>query len=131
MKLLSPPRITEIREKTAADTELQEVIKILSSEDGWPEHKSQVDPIVRPYFDFQEDLNVIDGILFKGQRVIIPALMRAEALKILHAAHPGIVNSKKLARDLMYWPGINRQIEDVISRCSTCQEFRSMQAKEP
>ena len=52
--------------------------------------------------------------------------MRAEALKILQAPHQGIVNSKKLANDLMYWPGINRQIEDVFSRCSTCQEFRSM-----
>ena len=57
--------------------------------------------------------------------------MRAEALKILHAAHQGIVYSKKLARDLMYWPGINRRIEDVFSRCSTCQEFRTMRPKEP
>ena len=57
--------------------------------------------------------------------------MRPEALKMLHAAHQGMVRSKQLARDLLYWPGVNKQIEDMISRCSACQERRPMQSKEP
>ena len=42
-----------------------------------------------------------------------------------------MVKCKQLARDLVYWPGINKQIEDMVSRCSTCQEHRSKQQKEP
>ncbi|KAL5015693.1 hypothetical protein ScPMuIL_005282 [Solemya velum] len=33
--------------------------------------------------------------------------------------------------DLVYWPGINKQIADTISRCSPCQEGRNSQQREP
>lgn len=131
MTQISPPKMEKIKQHTTTDRELQSVIKTVTSPTGWPNLKSQVDPVVKPYFDFQEELNVIDGILYKGQRVVIPISMRPEALKILHAAHQGMVKSKQLARDLLYWPGVNKQIEDMVSRCSACQEHRPMQAKEP
>ncbi len=55
--------------------------------------------------------------------------MRPAALKVIHTAHQGMVKSKQLARDLMYWPGINKQIEDTVSKCSACQESRNVQTK--
>ena len=128
---LSSPRLEEIKEKTVSDPELQAVINVVISPEGWPEQSADVNPLVRPYFDFQEEMNVVDKTLYKGQRVVIPRSMRSEALDILHAAHQGMVNTKKLARDLMYWPGINKQIEDVVSKCSECQEWRRRQEKEP
>ena len=130
MKQISPPRMAENQE-TEKDAGLQEVIKVITSPEGWPEEKFRLDPRVRPYFDFREELNIVDGIVYKGQRIVVPDSMRSEALKILHAAHQGIVKSKQLARDLMYWPGINSQIEDIVSKCDACQERRNQQPKEP
>ena len=76
----------------------------------------------KPYFDFRQELSIIDDVMHKGQRIVIPQNMRKEALLVLHTAHQGIVQSKQMARDLMYRPGIGSQIEDTVSRCATCQK---------
>ena len=39
----------------------------------------------------------------------------------LHTSHPGIVRMKGLARLYVWWPGIDRQIEQVVSDCAGCQ----------
>lgn len=36
-----------------------------------------------------------------------------------------------LARDVLYWPGMNDQIANLIRRCDTCQTYRSCQQTEP
>jgi hypothetical protein len=42
-------------------------------------------------------------------------------LKRIHETHMGIVKSKQLARDILFWPGMGQQIEDTVSRCTACQ----------
>ena len=126
---MSPPRVQEIRENTLKDEELQAVMKCIES--GWPETRKEVDPVARVYFDYQEELWSLDGIVYKGERIVIPRSMRRKALEMLHESHQGIVKTKQLARDLIYWPGLNKQIEEMISRCSACQERRPAQASEP
>ena len=37
----------------------------------------------------------------------------------------------KRAREVMYWPGMSRDIEDTITRCSECSEWRRNNQKEP
>jgi hypothetical protein len=69
--------------------------------------------------------------MYKGERIVIPTSLRKEMLNIIHESHLGIVKCKQLARDLVFWPGINKQIEDLVSRCETCQAHRSYQQKEP
>ncbi|CAC5421150.1 unnamed protein product [Mytilus coruscus] len=39
--------------------------------------------------------------------------------------------TRKLARDSIFWPGINAQITDFISKCSVCLESRRSNTKEP
>ncbi|CAC5361494.1 unnamed protein product [Mytilus coruscus] len=38
--------------------------------------------------------------------------------------------SRKVARDSIFWPGINAQITDFISKCSVCLESRRSNTKE-
>ncbi len=61
VKQMSLPRIQEIREKTASDEVLQEVMKLVLY--GWTKYKSQVTPVVMSYFECQGELNIINGIL--------------------------------------------------------------------
>jgi len=35
---------------------------------GWPTSKTDVDPLVRPYYTLKDELSVADGIVYKGQR---------------------------------------------------------------
>ena len=35
------------------------------------------------------------------------------------------------ARELVFWPGINKDIESVVKNCSVCAEYRCKNVKEP
>lgn len=49
----------------------------------------------------------------------------------IHAGHLGVEKSKNRARDLLFWPGMGKQIETAVEACSICQERRSANPKEP
>ena len=49
----------------------------------------------------------------------------------MHTAHLGIVKTKLLAQDRIYWPKINQEIENVIALCQVCQHHQNRQSKEP
>ncbi|KAM8702023.1 hypothetical protein ACLKA7_000224 [Drosophila subpalustris] len=49
----------------------------------------------------------------------------------LHAAHPGIVKIKALARSYAWWPNIDAEIEAVVKSCCACQEIRNEPQKTP
>ena len=51
-------------------------------------------------------------------------------LELLHDGHQGINRCKALARESVWWPGINNQIETLVSNCHTCAETR-VQRSEP
>ena len=57
--------------------------------------------------------------------------MRKGMLQRIHQDHMGIEKSKRRARDVLYWPGMNSQISDIISRCTTCLEHQRQNMKEP
>ena len=39
--------------------------------------------------------------------------------------HPGIIRMKSIARSYMWWPQINKQLENVAKSCVHCQEIKS------
>ena len=125
----SERRQKELEEASKNDPELEKLRRIVRS--GWPQHRNALDPEIRKYFDARDEIAVLDGIVFKGDRVVIPTSMRSDMLKIIHEGHLGMVRSKQLARDVIYWPGMNAQIEDTVSNCAICQSNRREQQKEP
>ena len=52
-------------------------------------------------------------------------------IKLLHIGHPGIQAIKDRARETLFWPGINAQLEQSVTSCDACQEYRNKQPKEP
>jgi ribosomal protein L32 len=50
--------------------------------------------------------------------------MRGKMLERIHESHMGIEKSKRRARDIMFWPRMNEQIEAIVSKCKTCQEYQ-------
>ena len=41
-----------------------------------------------------------------------------------------IVKIKEKARDVLYWPGINADLENIVNSCDTCQEYQNQQKDE-
>lgn len=72
-----------------------------------------------------EELQIQDDILLKGNRVVIPKLLRKQVLDELHDGHFGVVKTKALARGYCWWPGIDRDIEKLVANCTPCQQTRN------
>ena len=73
---------------------------------------------------------LIEGVIIKGRCTVIPDTLQKQALEQLHISHMGMENTKFLACESIYWPGINSDIEKYIKNCSMCLEFQQMQPKE-
>ena len=114
---LTPSRLDEIREKTKAD----ETLKLLKQTvmEGWPENKGLLPKPLTPYFDYRDELTVQDGIILRGERIVIPSLMRREMKQKVHAGHTGINLCLRRAREFIYWPGISAEIHQYVESCDT------------
>ena len=53
--------------------------------------------------------------------MIVPKSLREEMKHLLHVGHLGIVKIKERARDTLYWPGINADLENIVNTCDTSQ----------
>jgi hypothetical protein len=71
------------------------------------------------------------GILFEGQRVVIPKILQKPVLDKLHRTHIGITKMKQLARRYVYWKGIVRDIEQLSKTCQPCAAVKTNPAKVP
>ena len=114
-----------IVEATQEDPELKQLRKMIIS--GWPETKAELAHNVSAYWDFRDELSTYNRIVYKGNRIAIPTSMRKDMLKRIRKSHLGMVTSKHV----IYWPGMNGQIEDMIRRCKICLQYRNKPPKEP
>ena len=64
-----------------------------------------------------DEFSVHNKIILKGNHITIPTSMRQSMLDQIHEPQLGIIKSKQLARDFIFWPGLGKQIEDKIARC--------------
>ena len=58
-------------------------------------------------------LNVVDGILVKGEAVVIPSVLRASIKGRLHSAHLGRDSMLRRPRGTVYWPNMSSDIKQV------------------
>lgn len=117
-----------IQKCTCDDNEMQLLIKRIRK--GWPAHRKETEEILRCYWDVRDELTVIYGLVWKGDRVVIPKCMRREMLQKVHVGHLGPEKCKLRAREIMYWPNMNSQLSDMINHCQACLKYKKANSKE-
>ena len=125
----SEMKLNEIREATKSDDELRTLMNIIQN--GWPNLREKILLSALPYWNICDELSVIDGIILKGNRIVVPSTMRKEMLQRIHYGHMGIEKSKRRARDAVYWPLLSQRIAEMVSKCNMCLEHRKENTKEP
>ena len=90
---------------------------------GWPKTIKEIPTEVQKYWTFCEELTIEDGLVLKGMRIIIPNKKREEILKLIHEGHLGLNKCKMRAKETVYWPGINEQLEQLILNCQLCLKY--------
>lgn len=126
---MSEAQFTEIKEETTKDSTLQTLKSTILQ--GWPDDKSLVPLNIRTYFNYRDELAVQHGVIFKGNRCIVPKSLRAKIKEKLHQSHIGIQGCLRRAREVVYWPSMNQEISEYIEQCDICNSFAYKQQKEP
>ena len=122
-------RIQDLQRHTNNDQEYQQLKEYILK--GFPDHCSQLPEEVTRYWNIRVQLTLEDDLIVCGPRLVIPAKMRRETLMNLHESHQGSVPTKQRARLTMYWPGIDNDIDNVITACRKCQDMLPSNNKEP
>ena len=69
---------------------------------GWPEKMRDLPRALRLFWSYRDELGIENGILCKGNQVLIPKSMRCDILKRLHQGHQGIEKTRMLASESVY-----------------------------
>lgn len=115
---------------TARDVMLKPVMRYIR--EGWPRKLPSTQEALRPLFQKKDELTCSHGIVYWGHRAVIPTAARKSMLQLLHDTHQGMTAMKNLARALFWFPGLDKEIDNIVHACSVCQQNSSMpRAEEP
>ena len=124
--LHEPMSAKQIKDLTARDPLLSSVWQMVLH--GWCYSS---DEKLRPFNQRKDELSEEGGCVLWGSRVIIPQSGQATVLEELHQGHPEVCRMKALARGVMWWPGMDGDIEEMVKECHQCQVNRKSPAAAP
>ena len=58
--------------------------------------------------------------------MLVPKAGQNAVLDELHEAHPGATHMKQMARSLVWWIGIDKDIETTVKTCLQCQNHQNL-----
>lgn len=115
----------EIEEETEKDIVLMDVIRAHETK-KWPESKELI-----AFRAFENELHTVGTILLRGDRTVIPQSLRMRALDIAHRGHPGVTTMKRTLRERVWWPKMDKDIENHNQKCLTCVAISRSDPPEP
>ena len=119
--------LQEIRQATQADDELALLKHTIMM--GWPNNIKEIPQVLHPYWTFREELTIEDGLILKGTRIVIPNKKHEAILKQIHDSHLGLTKCKLHAKQAVYWPGLNDQLEQLVLNCQLCLKYSRSKKK--
>jgi len=106
---------TSIKIETRKDRELSRVYYYLTHE--WPQ---VITKEIQVYATKKNELYVEQGCVMLGYRVVIPTNLRKILVEEIHSTHLGIVKMKEIARSYIWWPGLDKDLEQAVKTCVSC-----------
>ena len=80
--------IEQIQAETQNDTDLQTLLQYIIK--GFPATSTECHESVKPYFNYRDEFTVVDGLMLKGNCIVVPTKLRSSCLAMLHIAHMGV-----------------------------------------
>ena len=84
-------------------------------------NKWEKSDVLKPYRQIKNELTVKDSIILKGNKIIIPTSLQDRVLNLAHESHQGIVKTKQLLMEKVWWPNTNTDVTNKIKTHHPCQ----------
>jgi hypothetical protein len=126
---VSDERVKAIADETARDPEMRELAAVIQT--GWPKKSENLQHHIQPFFAHRHELTTHNGLIFKGQRIVVPPTLRADTIRRLHESHCGMEATLQHAREIVFWPNITDHIRNKIANCQVCIANSGSNQKEP
>lgn len=110
-------------EATKSDSELQMVLKLMDQD-----RKHELPTEFRV---FGNELCRVGDILLRGDRIVVPKELRPRILKIAHEGHLGTTMMKSTLRLSVWWPKLDKEVENFVKNCRGCILVSAPDAPEP
>ena len=113
----------EIQEQSKADPELIQVRQCIE--------KDQPHKLPPQYKSLVQEFSIVDNIILRDNRIILPIKLRNKAIKLAHEDHAGMTKTKQRIRSKLWWPNMDKDIEQHIRTCHPCQIVGKPDRPEP
>ena len=126
---ISDAKLNEFRLATSQDSVLCSLMNMIKT--GWPNDYKYIPKHLNDYWQYRDCLTTDNGIIYKGEQIVVPTVLRGLVKEKIHEGHLGIGKCTLRAKTYFFWPHMRKSIEDLVKACSVCQEHRNEQPKQP
>jgi hypothetical protein len=113
--------MNEIIQETSQDNDLQTAIKCVKTGCWSNANKNK---IIDTFSRSKNELSVVNlkggEILMHESRIVIPRRLQDKAISLAHEGYQGIVKTKQLLREKVYFPSMDQKVENMCKSCIPC-----------
>ncbi|XP_043195494.1 uncharacterized protein K02A2.6-like [Amphibalanus amphitrite] len=109
----------ELRDASASDECLDVIRGYLAGR--WPRQRD-VDPRATGFYQVRDELSQLGPLLFRGERLVVPAALRERVLRNAHEGHQGETRTKQRLRAQFWWPRLDKEVRDLLRSCEVCTQ---------
>ena len=107
--------LEQMKKATKEDKILCQVVKDVMKGKMSPETENS------EYGKVYEELTTADGLLLKGERLVVPASLQAQVIALSHEGHgQGETKTITLLRERVWWPRMGRMTKEYVATCLPC-----------
>ena len=117
--------ISDIQKATDADKRMQSLHAAICH-NKWDCNR------VKPSQAIKDELIIApQNIVLCGSRIVVPESLQQQAIDIAHETHQGLVKTKALLREKVWFPRIDKLMKETLDHCIPCQSTGQPNPPEP
>ena len=83
------------------------------------------------YAHVKDELCTYGEFLLRGTRIVVPKVLRDRVVRLAHEGHQGVVKTKYRLRSKVWWPRMDRDVENLCKICHGCQVTSNCDPPDP
>ena len=116
--------------RTAAQEDDELILHKHTIMHGWPSSIREVPSKIQPYWTLKEELTIEDGIVLKGTWIVLSHKKCQSTIQLIYKGHLDLGKCKLRAKDTVYWPSLNDQLEKLVLNCELCLVYSHSKCKQ-